>query len=125
MANRVTEEDVLAIMPDNTKLTDYTISPYITSANVFVTDLLENKHPEVILIEIEKWLAAHMATVTKERLAKEAGAGGANIKYAGEWGMELSSTQYGQMVLMLDTSNTLRNLKDGKKQAWTYAVEGE
>ena len=77
------------------------------------------------LAEIEKWLAAHMATVTRERLIKEAGAGGAVVKYAGKWDDELSSTQFGQMVLMLDTSNTIRNLKDGKRSAWTYAIPGE
>lgn len=125
MANRVTEAQVLAIMPGDTELTALTIAPYITSANVFVTDALDGKLSETVLIEIEKWLSAHMATVVRERLSKEAGAGGAYIKYAGAWGEELSSTQYGQMVMMLDTTNTLRNLKDGRKQAYTYAVPGE
>jgi len=125
MANRATEEEVLEILPANTKLTEDTILPYITSANVFVTDLLVDVLTVETLKEIERWLAAHMATVTRERLSKEAGAGGAYIKYAGLWEDELSSTQYGQMVLMLDTSNTIRNLKDGKKQAYTYAVPGE
>ena len=125
MANRATEEEVLEVMPANTSLTEDTILPFITSANVFVTDLLTDVLSTTILKEIEKWLAAHMATVVRERLSKEAGAGGAYIKYAGEWGQELASTQYGQMVLMLDTSNTLRNLKDGKKQAYIYAVPGE
>jgi len=125
MSNRVTEAEVLEVMPADTTLIAATILPYITSANVFVTDLLESVHADTILKEIEKWLAAHMATVTRERLSKEAGAGGAYIKYAGMWGEELSSTQYGQMVLMLDTSNTLRRLKDGTKQAWLYAVPNE
>jgi len=125
MANRVLEADVLAIMPADTTLIAATILPYITSANVFVTDLLESEHSDEILAEIEKWLSAHMATVTRERLSKEAGAGGAYIKYAGMWGEELSSTQFGQMALMLDTSNILRNLKEGRKQAYTYAVPGE
>jgi hypothetical protein len=125
MANRVTEEEVIEVMPADTTLTEDTILPFVTSANAFVTDLLASVHTDGILKEIEKWLAAHMATVVRERLSKEAGAGGAYIKYAGEWGQELSSTQFGQMVLMLDTSNTLRNLKDGRKQAYTYAVPGE
>jgi len=124
MANRVTEAEVLEIMPSDTVLTTATILPFINSANVFVTDLLEGELEAEMLIEIEKWLAAHMATVVRERLSKEAGAGDAYIKYAGMWGEELSSTQYGQMVLMLDTSNTLRNLKEGKSKAWTIAVPG-
>ena len=125
MANRVTPAEVLEIMPANTTLTLVTIAPFITGANTFVTDLLIDLLTDETLKEIERWLAAHMATVVRERLSKEAGAGGAYIKYAGEWGQELASTQYGQMVLMLDTSNTLRNLKDGKKQAYIYAVPGE
>jgi hypothetical protein len=122
---RVTGFEVIKIMPADTSLTITTISPFITSANVMVTDLLAGVHSDDVLKEIEKWLAAHMATVVRERLSKEAGAGGAYIKYAGEWGKELDSTQFGQMVLMLDTSNKLRNLKDGKRQAYTYAVPGE
>ena len=125
MATRVTAAEVLEIMPANTKLTSVTILPYITTANVFVTNALDGALDETILTEIERWLAAHMATVVRERLSKEAGAGGAYIKYAGVWEDELSSTQFGQMVLMLDTSNTLRNLKDGRKQARTYAIPEE
>jgi len=125
MANRATEAEVLEVMPADTTLTTVTILPYITSANAFVTDLLESEHTATILKEIEKWLAAHMATVTRERLIKKAGAGGAEIEYAGWWSEELSSTQFGQMVLMLDSSNTLRNLKKGMKQAWIYAVPNE
>lgn len=124
MANRVVEAEVLEIMPADTTLIAATILPYITSANVFVTNLLEAEHDEPILTEIEKWLAAHMATVTRERLIKKAGAGGAEVEYAGWWSEELSSTQFGQMALMLDTSNTLRNLKDGQKNATIYAVPG-
>lgn len=121
---RVTAAEVLEIMPQDTVLTSVSILPFITSANTFVTDVLTDLLTDETLKEIERWLAAHMATVVRERLSKEAGAGGAYIKYAGNWGEELSSTQYGQMVLMLDTSNKLRNLKDGKSKAWIYAVPG-
>ena len=124
MANRVTEAEVLEIMSADTTLIAATILPYISSANVFVTDLLEAELEDTILKEVEKWLSAHMATVTRERLSKEAGAGGAYIKYAGAWGEELASTQFGQMVLMLDTSNTLRGLMDGKRNATIYAIPG-
>ena len=122
---RTTAQDVLDIMGSDTTLTLLTIVPYIESSNVFVTNILDGELEEVVLTEIEKWIAAHMATVTRERLSKEAGAGGAYIKYAGIWGEELSSTQYGQMALMLDTSNILRNLKEGKKQAWIFAIPEE
>ena len=124
MANRVTEEEVIEILPADTTLTEDIVLPYINSANVFVTDLLTGELTDETLAEIEKWLAAHMATVTRERLSKEVGAGGAFIKYAGTWGEELTSTQFGQMVLMLDTTNAIRNLSKGKRSAWTVAVAG-
>lgn len=124
MAARVTDEEVLAILPEETAVSYENIQPFIDSANVFVTDLLEGKLAESVLAEIEKWIAAHMASVVNDRAIKEAGAGGAYVKYAGIWGEELSATQFGQMALMLDTTNTLRNLKQGKMKAWTYAVPG-
>ena len=125
MANRVTEEAVLEIMPADTTLTEDTILPYVSSANVLVTSLLADEHEDALLAEIEKWLAAHMASVVRERLIKEAGAGGATVEYAGWWSEGLSSTQYGQMVLTLDTSNKFRNLQKGNKQAWTFVVPEE
>ena len=125
MANRVTEEAVLEIMPADTTLTEDTILPYVSSANVLVTSLLADEHEDALLAEIEKWLAAHMASVVRERLIKEAGAGGATVEYAGWWSEGLSSTQYGQMVLTLDTSNKFRNLQKGNKQAWTFVIPEE
>lgn len=125
MAVRVTATEVLEIMAGDTELNEVTITPYINSASVFVDALLVGKLRPSLLVEIEKWLAAHMASVARERLIKQAGAGGAEVRYAGEWTQELSSTQFGQMVLMLDTSNTLRNLQDGVRQAWTFAVPEE
>ena len=125
MATRTTEEEVLAILPADTVLDYGQLDPYILSANVLVTDLLEDEHTDAVLTEIEKWLAAHMASVVRERLIKEAGAGGAEVTYAGWWTDGLGATQYGQMVLMLDTSNKLRNLQKGNKAAWAYVVPGE
>lgn len=122
---RVTGQEVLDVMPTDTELTSVTVLPFITSANVFVTSSLSSAGlSDDVLKEIERWLSAHMATVSKDRVSKEEGAGGAYIKWAGKWEDELASTQFGQMVLMLDTSNTLRNLKDGKKQASINVVEG-
>lgn len=122
---RATEQEVKDILPSDTSITLSKITPYLVSANSFVTNSLQGELDDAVLKEIERWLTAHMVTVINERLSKEEGAGGAYIKYAGAWGEELASTQYGQMVLMLDTSNTLRNLSDGKKRASIYAVPGE
>jgi len=119
---RVEAADVRAIL-DDTALTGNQITVYITSANVFVTDALTGKGlSDDVLKEIERWMTAHMITVTRERMAKEEGAGGAYIKYAGEWGAGLASSSYGQMAINLDTSNTLLALSEGKRTATSRAV---
>jgi hypothetical protein len=108
---------------DETSLGYSILSAYINSANVFVTAALTGKGlSDAVLTEIEKWMAAHMITVTRERVAKEEGAGGAYIKYAGEWGAGLASTSYGQMAINLDTSNTLQAMSDGKRTATSRAI---
>ena len=123
MANRVTEAEVLAIMNNSLEAAD--VLPFITGANVFITDLLaDGDLSDETLKEIERWLSAHMVAVSKDRVLKEAGASGAEAKWAGSWGEELSSTQFGQMVLMLDTTNTLRDLKANRRAASIYVVPG-
>jgi hypothetical protein len=51
-----------------------------------------------------------MITVTRERMAKKEGAGGASIEYVGNYGEGLSSTPYGQMVMILDTTGAMASL---------------
>ena len=120
---RVTEQDVLDIM-DNT-LDEDEISAHLLSANVFVTATLGDKGlSDEVLAEIERWTTAHMVASTKDRVSKEEGAGGAYIKWAGFWGKNFESTQYGQTALLLDTSGTLVALQKEKSSAWTKAVPG-
>lgn len=123
MAVRVTVDDVRAII--DTTLEDTAIEPYIASANVWVNAVCEPiPLEEEVLFEIERWMSAHMIAMTQERVAKEEGAGGAYIKYAGDWGMGLTQTPYGQMVVNLDPSGTLASLAKGKGSASIYAVPG-
>ena len=129
MAVRVTAEDVRNIMPTTT-LEDDVIDVYIISANVWVNSLLLDKYDETVLKEIERWMSAHMIAMTQERVAKEEGAGGAYIKYAGDWGEGLLSTSYGQMVYNLDPDGWIPciNCGDGSsrrpKTASVKAVAG-
>jgi len=123
MATRATTAEVLEIM--DTTLSESELLPYLTSANVFVTQALASSGlSDDTLKEIERWMAAHFAAMTKERQAKEAGAGGAYIKYAGEWGTSLNATTYGQVAMGLDSTNTLANLQKGKTTPFIYAVPG-
>lgn len=119
---RTNIEDVKNIL-DETTLSDDILTAYVNSANVFVTAALTGKGlGDAVMEEIEKWIAAHMITITRERVAREEGAGGAYIKYAGEWGAGLASTSYGQMAINLDTSNTLQALSEGKRIATSRAI---
>lgn len=120
---RTNVDDVKAIL-DDTALTDPQITEYISSANVFVTASLSGKGlTDALLAEIERWVTAHFITITRERMAKEAEAGGARIEYIGKYGEGLASTPYGQTAISLDTSNTLQAISEGKKNASSRAVE--
>ncbi len=121
MAARVTEEEVLLIM--DSALTEEAVESYVISANVFITNTLGSAGlSEALLKEIERWTAAHMIALSKERQSKEESAGTAAIKYAGQWGKGMEQTSYGQMAITLDSTGTLANLAKGKGQAYTYAV---
>lgn len=115
---RVTADEVKAVI--DTSLTDAQIEAYIGSANVMVTDLITGLSDDVTK-EIERWLTAHMIASTRERVAKEEGAGGAYIKYTGEYGRHLNSTQYGQMVIALDTTGAFASA--GMKRVVIKAIE--
>lgn len=125
MANRVTEAEVLEILPAGTSLVEATVLPFATSANTFVTANLGDKSlSDDLLKEIERWIAAHMIAMSKEQQIKEAGAGGAVVKYTGYWSYKLLATNYGQVAVSLDTSKTLEAIAKGKLAAWSVAVPG-
>jgi len=115
---RVTATEVKAIL-DDSLLTDPQIDVYISSANVMVNKVLGTEVTD-ILKEIERWLTAHMITITRERQAKKEGAGGASIEYTGNYGEGLKQTSYGQMVLNLDSSGSFAAL--GGNAAYTFAI---
>lgn len=115
-----TVDDVRAILSDTT-LTTEVLETYIASATTMTTAVLDGAGlSEFFLFEITRWLTAHMITVTRERLAKTEGAGGASISYIGEYGRNLSGSPYGQMVLLLDRSNRMASL--GKRNASVFAI---
>lgn len=103
---RNTPEELIAVL--ETELNGTQVTPYLTSAGVYVNAALAGAAlSEEVLKEIELWLAAHLLASSRERMARKEGAGGAYIEYAGEYGEGLKSTPYGHMALMLDSSGTL------------------
>ena len=119
---RITIEDLELIL-DDTNLSDTVLEAYIDSANAFVTAHLSGEGlSTALLAEIEKWIAAHMISSTRERQSKKEEAGGAKIEYTGYWTLGLNGTSYGQMAVALDTSGVLQTLAQNKLSAWTKAV---
>lgn len=120
MANRTTNVDVLTIM--NSSLTGTQVDGFITIANRMVTDNLagESSFGDDELAEIEKWLTAHLISITKERQVRAETVGDVRVEFTGKFGDGLKMTTYGQMVLVLDSSGILASM--GKQKASTYAV---
>lgn len=107
---RTTAADVKAIINVGSILDDAGVTVFITTANLMVTANLTGKGlSDVVLTEIEKWLSAHLISITKVRQAESKKVGDAADKY-GRLGFDLSATTYGQTVKILDTSGTLAEL---------------
>lgn len=109
MAKRVTAKEVRVII--TTSLLDAVIDAYIEIANPMVTSTVTCGLSAPILKEIERWLTAHLISITNERLTTEEKLGEATVKYASG-----GKTQtYWDMVLFLDTCGGFANL--GKRAA--------
>lgn len=113
MANRCTEIEVKEII--DTTLTENEIAPFITAANLIVTDILTGSGLlSAQLKEIERWLTAHFVAIRDPRISAEK-TEGASATYHGKSDMGLDHTPYGQQVKLLDTTGALANL--GKRKA--------
>lgn len=110
---RVSANEVREIF--DTDLEDASLSAFITSANLLVTALLTGAYTDVILKEIEKWLAAHFAA-HMDPVAETEKMGDGSLKYMlGKRGMGLEGTPYGAQVKLLDYKGILAEA--GKRAA--------
>ena len=123
MAVRTTAAEVKLIL-DDTSLSDAIVDSFIISANLFVTDALGSSTLiAAVLADIERWIAAHLISYTRDRQSKKEEAGGAKIEYAGNFdGKGLFATSYGQMAVILDTTGTLEELAGGKQPITIQAL---
>ena len=119
---RTTAAEVKAIM-DNCTVADAVVDVFIVSANALVTRVLgtDTTIGATLREQIECWFTAHMLASTLSRTTTEEKLGEAAVKYTGQFGMNLSSTPYGQMVLQLDFTGKMANI--GKKGASITAIE--
>ena len=105
---RVTATEVRVII--TTSLLDAAIEAYIDIANSMVTNTVTCGLAAAVLKEIERWLSAHLISITQERVGIKERLGEAEITYAGKFGEGLKATSYGQMVLQLDTCGSFAKL---------------
>lgn len=112
---RVSEIEVKEII--DTDLTAEQISPFLTAANLLITDVLSGEgYSTDLLKEIEKWLAAHFVAVRDPQAIKEK-IGDAEITYSGKFDEGLKSTRYGQQVLILDHQKRFAEVNSTKGSA--------
>ena len=80
---RTTATEVKQIM-DGCNITDTVVDEFITAANLTVTEILgsDTTLSTSQKAEIERWLTAHLISITKERLTTEEKLGEATVKYA-------------------------------------------
>ena len=118
----VTVEEVKGIL-DNCTVSEPIINAMIVDADSFLVKVFagNTQMGADVLKSIEKWLVAHMIASTLQRTTTEEKLGEADFKYTGKFGELLSSTPYGQMVLMLDFTGTLQKII-GKSEASLFAI---
>jgi hypothetical protein len=120
MAIRVIAADVKAIMPGVIILDD-TVDLYIEAGSLLIDSVFGSTNVADMTIQIEKWFVAHMIASTQNRMTIEEKLGDASVKYHDWKGEGLSSTPYGQMVILLDRSGLMGNI--GKRAATIHAVK--
>ena len=121
MANRTNAADVKQLYNDST-LEDSYVDQFIDTANRIVTDILGDADlSDNVLEDIEKWLTCHLMSKARQDTVLEEKIGDVSTKFAGLFGDGLKATQWGQMVLLLDTTGKLGNL--GKKAIMIKAIK--
>lgn len=118
---RTTAAEVKQII--ETSLSDAIVNGYITSANIFVTNHLGTSTLDASTLEdIERWVTAHMISMTRERQAKKEKAGSAEVEYGQEFRAGLRNTLYGQTAIALDTTGTLDAIDEGRRDIVLQAL---
>ena len=120
MAIRVTATEVKAIMPEVVIL-DATVDLYIAAGSLLIDSVFGATNTDALTKQIETWFIAHMIASTQSRMSIEEKLGDASVKYHDWKGEGLSSTPYGQVILLLDNLGLMSNI--GKRAASIYAIK--
>jgi len=120
MSIRASEGEVKAVI--QTELTEEEVVPFLTTANVMVTDILNDEgYGDALLKQIEIYLAAHFVAIRDPQVKSET-IGEVATSYHGQSGMGLNFTPYGQQVLLLDHHGVFARIQETKRQAEIKAL---
>jgi hypothetical protein len=98
---RVTNKEVMAVI--DTQLSEGEITPFVTAANLMVTNKLTGVYGADTLKEIERWLAAHLVAVRDPRIKSKSTADESTVYHmTSSIGEGLAMTPQGQQVQILD-----------------------
>jgi hypothetical protein len=120
MSARVTPIEVKEIM-DGCTVDDVVVQSFIDAGTLLIDSVFGKTDVSDLTTQIEKWFVAHMLASTLARTTSKEKVGDAEFTYTGQWGRNLQSTPYGQMVCMLDNTGKMANI--GKMAASIFAVE--
>lgn len=118
---RVSAEEVRSVF-SNTTFDNDALLPFIDSANTLVTSKCSGEYTSDELRQIELWLSAHFAAVSDQQKRREE-YGDAEDEFAGQYGLGLDHTRFGQQVKLLEYHGILADL-EGKGRTAELKVLG-
>lgn len=115
---RTTSDAVSAIIEVDSSLD---LTPFITTANILVTKHcaeLNSDYTATELEEIERYLAAHLATLYEPRVTQEGVGSNSKVSawYQHKIDLGLASSHYGQTAMLLDWYGGLAALNERMKR---------
>jgi len=115
-----TDKDNVKVIID-TNISDSDVTSFIDDANVIVDNRLSGEDvDDDILTMIEKYLTAHLISVSRERQATDEKVGDVSVKYSGSFSKFLEMTSYGQEVLILDPTGKMASAS--KRKAYIRSI---
>lgn len=108
----VTRADLLLICKEIDEDTaEGETTEFINTAHIFVCNYVDGYGVAAsLLTQIEKYLAAHFATITYSAIQRQT-MGPMSQAFVTKIGMGLSQTRYGQMAMSLDPTGSLENMR--------------